>query len=132
MWIGALIAVATLTLTGIAVACKRTVIFVSAGIFWLLLGFWAVLTSTITWDIYFFVFIACIAMLIAMTTEAIVIWDDERKVEKRKIEEENIIESKATLKEQSTMHPADRLRLKHGLGVSETRIRRQNKFKTGW
>jgi hypothetical protein len=124
-----------LVLTGIAVACKRTFLFVGASFAWGLLSFWAYSQHLIEWDIYFLLFWFCIAMVIVMLIEAINIYFDERRKEKKldaTMAKEELREDKKEKNEMKEYGAADKLRIKHGLSPSASRERRNNSFRSGW
>lgn len=132
MIFGAIIIVAALTSTAIAIACKRTLMFSVAAIFWLIFSFWGFSASTATWDIYFITAFADIGITVAMIVEAINIWNHDRREQIKEEKKEEDILAKEKYNYERGMHPADRLRLKHGLPISDIRERRKNTTRTGW
>jgi uncharacterized membrane protein len=130
--INAVVAFIAVALTAIAIACRRTVMFIAAGFAFAILSFWNFSTSAETWDIYFLLAIFSIAMMLVMLIEAINIWSSERRAELKGIKQEQAENAKEKEAETKGLHPADKLRVKHGLPPSPARARRDENLRTGW
>lgn len=109
-----------------------TLLAVAASFGWGILAFWTYSQHTTTWDIYFSLFWFCIGMLIVMIFAGIIMYSQDKRQEEKEQAKETATEEKQEAKDTRGMHPADKLRMKHGLPVSAIRERKNNSFRQGW
>ena len=88
-------------------------------------------TGTGANDPYFFAFIFGIALVITVPVATFELWAKARKYSDYADEREEY-EHQERLTPKETMNSIDRIRLKHGLGLSAARQRRELNRKTGW
>lgn len=126
------LAMVALGLTIIAYSLKRTTLALGAAFAWLLFAIQGYANSAVMWDIYYCMFWFGIAMMLGIGIEASAmrIWATFGR-------NDNEISNngkKPTRREVSTeyMHPADKLRIKHGLPPSAQRAKRDMDVRTGW
>jgi hypothetical protein len=122
----AILTVASLSLTILAYIVKRATIGIGAAFAWLVLSLHCYDQSTVAWDIYYSLFWFGIAMTLGVLIEAVgmKVWayfsgnsgESEKETKTKKAEPTQTV----------YMHPADRLRAKHGLPPSAARARRDN------
>jgi hypothetical protein len=114
---------------------KRTALLIGGVMVWFVFGAWAYNQSISTWDVYYGLFWACMAIALALLVDSV--WllvqeqhkkDNENEVMERQEKKEAAVEAKSEV----MMHPIDRIRAKHGFAPSEARARRSENRRLGW